>query len=90
MAVTNVSECGRFVVVEALHLDRDVFDALARWAADHGLRIQDAIQLAVCAFNDRTGKRSNVTVPPKAPASSPEHEHRLDAPALGRGERIDG
>lgn len=44
MALTKVSECGRFVVVDALHIDRDIFDALARWAADRGLQIQDAIQ----------------------------------------------
>lgn len=54
MTPTTVSNCGRFVVIDALHVDRSVFEALARWATDHGLGIQDAIQVALCAFNDRT------------------------------------
>lgn len=69
MKPTNLSECGRFVVIDALHLDRYVFEALARWATDRGLRMQDAIQLAVCAFNDR----NSVAALPKTPAPSSEH-----------------
>jgi|GEM_PF-3953448 len=55
----NVSECGRFVVIDGLHLDRNVVEALARWATDHGLKIQDAIQLALCSFNARNGMDSS-------------------------------
>jgi len=47
------SVCGRFVVLDGLHLDRHVFDAVVRWAAEHDLQIQDAIQLALCALRSR-------------------------------------
>jgi hypothetical protein len=53
MIAKHLSECGRFVVVEGLHIDRNVFEALGRWATDHGLGIQDAVQLALCSFNER-------------------------------------
>ena len=48
----TLSECRRFVVADALHLDREVVEVLAAWAAEHHLGVQDAIQLALCAFND--------------------------------------
>ncbi len=57
MAHTKVSECGRFVVVDALHVDRAVFETLSAWAQARGLRVQDAIQIAVCAFNDAASLR---------------------------------
>ncbi len=60
MTPWNVSECGRFVVFEGLHLDRNVVEVLGRWATDRGLGIQDAIQLALCSFNERNAERSNV------------------------------
>ena len=50
----KTSRCRRFVVLHDLHLDRLVFDALSTWASDNGLHFQDAIQLAICAFNDRS------------------------------------
>ena len=63
---TTVSVCGRFAVLDGLHLDRNVFESLKRWAATHGLQIQDAIQLALCEFrNDTLDTRS----PPAVPAS---------------------
>lgn len=43
------SGCGRFVVLEGVHLDRRVFDSFACWAEGRQLRVQDAIQLAMCA-----------------------------------------
>ena len=46
------SQCGRFIVLDGLHLDRAVVEALTTWASQNGLRLQDAIQIAVCAFND--------------------------------------
>lgn len=60
MTPWSVSECGRFVVIDGLHVDRNVVEALARWATDHGLRIQDAIQLALCSFNARNGMDASV------------------------------
>jgi len=77
MAPTNVSSCGRFVIVDALHIDRGVFEALARWGMDHGLGLQDAIQVAFCAFIDRC-----VGDQPTEPVSPSEHwsdAHALDA-----------
>jgi hypothetical protein len=53
MMPIKVSPCGRFVVLDGLHLDRNVFEALARWASDHDLRVQDAIQFVLCIFRDR-------------------------------------
>lgn len=44
------SPCGRFAVVDHLHIDRELFEALERWASTHGLHVQDAIQIAVCAL----------------------------------------
>jgi hypothetical protein len=73
MARARISPCGRFAVVDALHVDRNVFDALAQWASDHGLSIQDAVQVALCAFTECVSEGSNVSVP----ASS--HEPRHDA-----------
>jgi hypothetical protein len=59
MMPAKVSACGRFVVLDGLHLDRNLFDSLVRWAAEHHLRIQDAIQFALCVFREgavpRTG-----------------------------------
>lgn len=52
MMSTKVSPCGRFVVLDGLHLDRSVFESLTLWAAEHQLRIQDAIQFALCIFRD--------------------------------------
>ncbi len=54
----KVSACGRFVVLDGLHLDRDLFDALMRWAAKHKLHVQDAIQLALCIFRDASLDRN--------------------------------
>ncbi len=87
MTPTNVTKCGRFVVIDALHIDRDVFEALAGWAMDYGLGIQDAIQVALCAFIDKSSEQHCVRAQPKAPASS--LEHWPDARALGRLEGID-
>jgi hypothetical protein len=55
---TSVSKCGRFVIIDQLHLDRTVLQVLASWAAEHDVSIQDAIQLAVCAFNDQVSEQA--------------------------------
>lgn len=52
MKLARVSPCGRFVVLDGLHLDRGVFAALELWATQRGVSAQDAIQLALCAFGD--------------------------------------
>ena len=54
MQPPKASPCGRFIVLEGLHLDREVFESLASAASERGLRLQDAIQLAVCAFNENS------------------------------------
>ena len=48
------SPCGRFIVIDSLHIDRRVLGALRSWAATRGLTVQDAIQLAICAFSEDT------------------------------------
>jgi hypothetical protein len=48
----KLSACGRFVVLEGLYVDRKVLESLASWGAGHGLPVQDAIQVAICAFNE--------------------------------------
>jgi hypothetical protein len=55
------SPCGRFIVLDGLHLDRILFETLSTWASTNDLRLQDAIQLAICAFND--GNRTTATAP---------------------------
>jgi predicted nucleic acid-binding protein len=67
MMPAKVSPCGRFVVLDDLHIDRAVFDLLTSWASERDLRIQDAIQLALCAFgDDAVARNSGVTVLPGA------------------------
>ena len=63
MTPWHVSECGRFVVIDALHLDRTVVETLALWASNRALGIQDAIQLALCSFNERNAERRGVGEP---------------------------
>jgi hypothetical protein len=53
MSPPSLSECGRFVVLNSLHLDRNIFEALARWAAEREIGVQDAFQLALSNFNDQ-------------------------------------
>lgn len=81
MAIANVSACGRFVVVDALHLDRDVFEALARWAAGRGLQVQDAIQLALCAFRDLSlGTNASMSLSSLRSALPPESIESIGRP----------
>ena len=56
MAPTRLSESGRFIVIDNLHLDRAVFHALSTWAKRKELTVQDAIQVALCLFNDHRGE----------------------------------
>jgi hypothetical protein len=65
-----LSECRRFFVADALHLDREVVEALAGWAAERDLRMQDAIQLAICAFNDTARDPCHATASPTTQATS--------------------
>jgi hypothetical protein len=67
MQLANPSPCGRFIVLDGLHLDRVVFETLATWASKNELRLQDAIQLAICAFND--GSRTTAMTPSATMAS---------------------
>lgn len=66
MTAMKHSVCGRFVVLDSLHIDRKVLGALASWAADRGLRVEDAIQLAICAFNDGAVPDRDERVPRRA------------------------
>lgn len=53
MASTRPSPCGRFIIINGLHLDRTVFEHLAKWSERRGLTPQDGIQLALCLFDER-------------------------------------
>jgi hypothetical protein len=67
MMPAKVSPCGRFVVLDDLHIDRAVFDLLTSWASERDLRIQDAIQLALCTFwDDAVVRNRGTTVLPGA------------------------
>jgi predicted nucleic acid-binding protein len=57
----KLSNSGRFVVLETLRIDRQVLERLASWAAQHGLHVQDAIQVAVCAFNEGNHHRPAIS-----------------------------
>ncbi len=48
----KLSPCGRFIVLEDLHIDREVLAALTEWSERRGLRVQDGIQLAILAFTE--------------------------------------
>jgi hypothetical protein len=56
----RLSDCRRFVVIDALHIDRHLVEGLVRWADCRGLRLQDAIQLAICAFNESNDDLNNL------------------------------
>lgn len=45
--IMRLSLCGKFYVLDALFLDRDVGASLARWCEQAGCRPQDGIQFAV-------------------------------------------
>jgi hypothetical protein len=66
MMLTKVSTSGRLVVLDGLHLNRYLFEALARWAADHDLRVEDAIQFALCIFRDGAVDRSRAARNPQS------------------------
>ena len=73
MQHAKVSSCGRFVVLHGFHLDRTAVEALHRWAGEHRLGLQDAIQLAICAFNE--GGAAGQTL--LGASSEREHERRV-------------
>jgi len=73
----SLSECRRFVVADALHVDREVFETLAAWAAEHHLSMQDAIQLALCAFNDNAQSARLVFAGPSAGLSREPGDSKL-------------
>lgn len=52
MTTAKTSECGRFVRLDGVYLDRRVYNALVSWSQEQQLQLQDAIQLALCAFNE--------------------------------------
>lgn len=54
MLSTKASASGRCVVLDQLHLDRSVFEVLARWAKYREFGIQDAIQVALCGVSEGT------------------------------------
>ena len=70
---TTKSLCGRFVMIDGLHLDRKVFEVLERWAQERGIQAQDAIQLALCAFGDEALARASPRAPPPSSARMPVH-----------------
>ena len=79
----KLSTCGRFIVLESLHIDRDVLGPLAAWAARRGIGLQDAIQLAVVGFMDlpsvaapSTSPFPGTEAPPPGPPSSRSSLHR--------------
>lgn len=75
MARSHASSCGRFVVVDDLHIDRDVFAQLERWASQRGLTLQDAIQLAICLFDEERATLPSVR-------KSRDDVERASSPAL--------
>ena len=84
MSPTKMSDCGRFVVVDGLHLDRNVFVSLSRWAGDRGLSIQDAIQLAVCALEDSGATLGAPQLPDPAPTPASSRRVLVRPPAVDR------
>ena len=51
MSRASLSECGRFVVLHEVQLDRDVFDAFADWAHARGFYMQHAIEFALFSLD---------------------------------------
>jgi hypothetical protein len=74
----KLSACGRFCVLETLYVDREVFTALARWSASRGLRVQDAVQLAMAVFTEHMSEPRGE--PPVVAASA----DALTSPFSGR------
>ncbi len=57
----------RFVLLAPLHLDRTALADLVAWAEPQGLTLENAIQLAVCLFNERRAE----WIAPAAPLVAP-------------------
>jgi hypothetical protein len=86
MQLPKPSPCGRFIVLDGLHLDRVVFETLARWASKNHLRHQDAIQLAICAFNEGSA-RSRAMAPSATMALDAVGRRSPQLPATESAER---
>jgi len=66
----KLSPCGRFLVLDGLHIDREVLGALARWSDRRGLRIQDAVQLAILFFTEHATEVDDVRPSNIGPSSA--------------------
>jgi hypothetical protein len=74
MARAKASKCARFVVLDSLHIDRNVFETLAEWASRRGVRVQDAVQLALCAFNEQNREQSSMAPSLRTPLPSSAYD----------------
>ncbi len=80
MTRTRATGCGRFVVLDELHLDRDVYERIVRWAAQHGLRVQDAVQVALCAFVGDASSKVRISDDNSAAAGTPPPQPNRSEP----------
>lgn len=76
----RLSACGRFLVVDTLHIDREVLGGLARWGERRGLRIQDAIQIALIGFMELTRDRGDTRSAHVAIPALPRVAPSVDGP----------
>lgn len=71
----RLTNCNRFAILDSLYIDREVLEALAAWAKQRGLRVQDAVQLAIISFTEdhlEVNGAYNVSSPRQAePAPGP-------------------
>jgi hypothetical protein len=84
MGPTPAATADRFVLLPPLHVDREAIAELLQWAEPRGLTAEQAIQLAVCMFNEHRGEWLGCIAPPlvtPAPggnrdAARPLHQQR--------------
>jgi hypothetical protein len=62
----RLSPCHRFVVLDDVHVDREVVFALATWSAHHGMPVQDAIQFALLSFSEMAARSVALAPEPDA------------------------
>lgn len=84
MGPTRAATPDRFVLLSPLHVDREAIADLLEWAEPRGLTAEQAVQLAICVFNEHRGEWLGPTVPPLVTragahpreAAQPPHQRR--------------
>lgn len=67
----KVSDCGRFVILAPVYIDRPVAEAIESWGERNGLGVQDAVQVALISFFELERFRLIPTTRDQSPSREP-------------------